>query len=74
MDAPPSRQDLPLLVTADEFARQLSIARRTFDTLVSRGVLPAADVRLSRKIVRWKSSTVRAAVEQLAGGELQHAH
>ena len=66
---------LPLLVTAGEFARQLSVCRRTFDQLVSTGALPQADVRLSRKLVRWKAATVREAVEVLARGhDLAEAH
>jgi predicted DNA-binding transcriptional regulator AlpA len=61
---------LPALVDADRFARELSMARRTFDRYVAAGVLPQPDVRLSRKVVRWRKETVAAAIDQLAGQSL----
>ena len=51
------------LMTADQVAALLGVSRRTFDRLVATGAFPPADYRKSRKLVRWRPSTVVAAIE-----------
>jgi excisionase family DNA binding protein len=58
--------DAPFLVDAAEAARLLGMGRRTFDRFVATGVLPAPDVKLGRKFVRWRRSTIESAPDRLA--------
>jgi excisionase family DNA binding protein len=59
LPCPPPRgsslQPPPLLLTAAEVARRLSITTRTLFRLVAAGVLPAP-LRFSRKLVRWRAA------------------
>jgi hypothetical protein len=56
----------PLLVDASRFARELGIARRTFDRFRSEGLIPSPDVSRGGKFKRWRWATVVGTVERLS--------
>lgn len=56
----------PLLVDASRFARELSIALRTFGRYRSQGLIPPPDVVQGAKFLRWRWTTVVGTVERLS--------
>lgn len=52
--------DAPILLTRAAAAKLLSVSSRTFDRLLSRGVLPPPTVNLGRKLKRWRRDAIEA--------------
>lgn len=51
------------LLCSHQIAALLGISKRTLERLRSSGEFPAPDLRLGPRILRWRSSTVRAWLE-----------
>jgi predicted DNA-binding transcriptional regulator AlpA len=58
------------LLTAEEFARVLAVSKRTLFRLRSKGVIPPP-VAISAKIVRWRTSDIRAYLDGLPQRKLR---
>ncbi|HEX8915059.1 MAG TPA: helix-turn-helix domain-containing protein [Humisphaera sp.] len=57
-----------LLLKPESVAARLEIGQRTLWRWVSAGRFPAPDLRMGRKVVRWRAATVAGWVEANANG------
>jgi len=56
------------LLTLGDVAELLNISKRTCERLLSSGKLPAPDVRLSARLLRWRPATLERFVASGGGG------
>lgn len=52
----------------DDVADLLQIGKRTAERLLAEGKLPQPDIRLSRRCLRWRESTISKFINGKAGG------
>lgn len=66
--APPAPAE-PLALSISDIAQRTSMSVRTIERLIADGRFPPADLRIGRRCVRWRTATVLAALDRLAGEE-----
>jgi excisionase family DNA binding protein len=53
------------MLTLDDIADLMAVSRRTVHRLIGNGQFPAADMRLSKRLQRWRPATVEKALSKI---------
>ena len=55
----PDAPTMPTMATLADFARTLAVSKRSAERLLNAGKLPRPDLRLNKRVLRWRWTTIQ---------------